>query len=375
MDKPLNSPICDALSAPPKISPPLPPNTRPLSHQVAGHRHGADKDASVPGFLETDDDCILKPLQAPPRGTRELNFYERVFNPSVTDPITLQLRPLLPDYLGPFTSPAVPDLTYIRMRDVARQFKNPCIADIKMGRITYDPDATPEKILKETTKYPPLTNIGFQIRGIRVYYPSTGRDVLYDKDYLRSLDEETVLTKGLAVFYNKEHGLRRDAITSILERLEQIRQWFSEQKVWNFYASSLLIVYEGDPPESNGFCNPTHNDNLNTISDLSISNGKTLSNPPSTSNALRNCTTSTTSTSENGDVLKSHLPSTASSCHCVTSQSHTQRHCPHGSQKKLVDIRMIDFAHVFEADGKDENYMFGLQKLIRYHEKLLNTTT
>ena len=31
----------------------------------------------------------------------------------------------------------------------------------------------------------------------------------------------------------------------------------------------------------------------------------------------------------------------------------------------LVDVRMIDFAHVFAADGNyDENYLFGLNNLI-----------
>ena len=57
---------------------------------------------------------------------------------------------------------------YVRMKDVSHKFRNPCISDIKMGRITYDPDASPEKILKEKSKYPPLEKIGFQIRGARV---------------------------------------------------------------------------------------------------------------------------------------------------------------------------------------------------------------
>ena len=63
----------------------------------------------IPGFLETNDGCILKPLQSPPRGTREGEFYKRVFAAGVTDGVTLQLRGLLPVYLGEFSSQAMPN--------------------------------------------------------------------------------------------------------------------------------------------------------------------------------------------------------------------------------------------------------------------------
>jgi len=37
----------------------------------------------------------------------------------------------------------------------------------------------------------------------------------------------------------------------------------------------------------------------------------------------------------------------------------------------IVDVRMIDFAHVYEEDKKDDNYIYGLKNLIQYFRELL----
>ena len=57
---------------------------------------------------------------------------------------------------------------YLQLEDVTSKYKKPCVIDIKIGKITYDPDASEEKKRKESTKYPPLQKIGFQLRGFRV---------------------------------------------------------------------------------------------------------------------------------------------------------------------------------------------------------------
>ena len=57
---------------------------------------------------------------------------------------------------------------FLEIEDIAKKFNKPCISDIKIGPITYDPEASEEKKRKESTKYPPLKKIGFQLRGLRV---------------------------------------------------------------------------------------------------------------------------------------------------------------------------------------------------------------
>ena len=57
------------------------------------------------GMLQHIDGSILKPVQPPPRGEREVGFYTRVFDESCDDPVMLTLRPFLPKLLGIWTPP------------------------------------------------------------------------------------------------------------------------------------------------------------------------------------------------------------------------------------------------------------------------------
>ena len=54
------------------------------------------------GFYECEDGTILKALHPDPdpRGPREVEFYQKVYDPTSKDPILLELRPLLPKYIG-----------------------------------------------------------------------------------------------------------------------------------------------------------------------------------------------------------------------------------------------------------------------------------
>ena len=49
-----------------------------------------------------------------------------------------------------------------------------------------------------------------------------------------------------------------------------------------------------------------------------------------------------------------------------------QNEHPGLSYESLVDVRMIDFTHVFPADGhKDENFLIGVTKLLEQFEAAL----
>lgn len=55
------------------------------------------------------------------------------------------------------------------MEDLTYRYKCPCIMDIKMGKVTYDPSATKAKRLSEAVKYPEQETLGFRLTGYRVY--------------------------------------------------------------------------------------------------------------------------------------------------------------------------------------------------------------
>lgn len=56
------------------------------------------------------------------------------------------------------------------MEDLTEGYEQPCTMDIKIGKVTYDPDAPPEKVASESVKYPAQTILGFRLLGYRVGY-------------------------------------------------------------------------------------------------------------------------------------------------------------------------------------------------------------
>lgn len=71
----------------------------------------------------------------------------------------------------PFIDPASA-AKFLKLGNLTSGFKHPCVADLKMGRVTYDQEATPEKIAHEVEKYPPLKKLGYQITGMMVTFLS-----------------------------------------------------------------------------------------------------------------------------------------------------------------------------------------------------------
>lgn len=301
----------------------LPSGAVPLQHQVAGHRHGKGK--SKKGFLQTDDGFVLKPVQYPPKGIREMEFYQQLFDSTVRDPVLLQLRPLIPKYLGTFTTDKVPNVIYLKLEDLADRFLEPCIMDIKVGPVTYDPYASAVKIASEKEKFPAKSTVGFQLMGMRVYHCKTNTYECHDKMYGRSLNEVTVFTEGLPKFYNEMENLRKDVIQIHLQKLKAIEKWFLSQKAFHFYASSLLLLYDGKQHS------------VGVTDDFYSNNDAHIDNPPIVDD----------------DAL-------------INSQHKL------GEQIHIADVRMIDFTHVFPASQRDDNYLFGLQKLIGALELMLD---
>ena len=129
------------------------------------------------------------------------------------------------------------------------------------------------------------------------------------------------------MYFSLDGKLCTDVVNSTLEKLLLIQKWFEKQKQFAFFASSLLIVYEGLPDEHN------------------TQNGSKSSEPGDTPSADKD-------TKHEEDVKKGSNEDIGK------------------GNKPLVDVRMIDFAHVFPATAVDENYSYGLESLINYLRKL-----
>ncbi|GAA6094938.1 inositol polyphosphate multikinase isoform X1 [Tachysurus ichikawai] len=346
----------------------------PLSHQVAGHKYGIHK----VGILQHDDGTVLKQLQPPPRGPCEMQFYTQVFAQDCTDPHLLALQQHLPKYYGTWSTPDKPNELYMKLEDVAGSFTCPCIMDVKIGRKSYDPFASQEKQKEQIRKYPLMEEIGFLILGMRVYHVASGSYISHERFYGRSLTKETLKT-GLARFFHNGVELRKDAISVSIHKIRNILQWFERQKSLHFYASSLLFVYEG----SHHIGNAKNENEALTGQEYRQTEPENKSNAHISSSMLK---------SSCGQVNFSSILETIYNLRKVNGfGSHSLHHQAIGmsadmkakantvveskssnsGKEENVEVRMIDFAHVFPSDCSDDNYIYGLRSLLFVLEQIL----
>jgi len=116
--------------------------------------------------------------------------------------------------------------------------------DVKIGSITWDQDASQEKIETEKTKFLYGLNLGFRILGFRSRDKQGTLHVL-DKTEAKLLTPEDIPLK-LALFLSpdasEEDSNRRRS--RFVEKLQSIRDFMMKQKQFRFISSSLLFAFD-----------------------------------------------------------------------------------------------------------------------------------
>ena len=163
------------------------------------------------------------------------------------------------------------DDAHLLLLDLTNTFSKPCVMDLKMGTQSYEPDATTEKQSRESSKYPQQSTFGFRITGMRVFEPhhpdaDDSGYVFFGKEYGRSLATRDDVMVALRTFFSAGNVLddsgnsigvendgalsttvRTRSLSKLILEVRSLRRWFDEtETTLRFYASSLLIVYEGD---------------------------------------------------------------------------------------------------------------------------------
>ena len=159
---------------------------------------------------------------------------------------------------------------HLLLQDVTINYSQPCVMDLKMGTQTYEPDAPEEKRRREFGKYLEQPQFAFRIVGMRIYDPNhadadSNGFRFFQKPYGRSRKTEESIREALRIFFSAgidkdqtnggnaaKERIRRRAISNLLVQLRPLRRWFEGNKSLRFYASSLLIVYEGDTSKDVG---------------------------------------------------------------------------------------------------------------------------
>lgn len=269
--------------------------------QVAGHGSIDAKQAILTG----KNGCILKPIQAPPRGLREKKFYDDIY--SSDKETDHQFKPFLPKYFGSCKKKSgTGELAeFLMIENLSQGYSKPCIMDVKVGAKTYGPDASKEKIAKQDASYSGTKKpFGFSVLGMSLY---AGEDKetfkILSKDYGKSLNE-TNIHDFLVNYLDSESNLvAAKAVCSIfLEKLIPLLELFRVQSTYHLYGSSLLFVYNAEM-----------------------------------------------------------VPRFAAG------------EIDHKQLSESVRVTMIDFAHVWDGEGKlDDNYLTGLNNIVNILEEFIN---
>lgn len=304
----------------------------PLETQVAGH--GTEDQAAAHkhrGLLLHQDGFVLKPVQAPPKGEREMSFYQQISSSLL--PVDTEMYALTPKFYGTERlrgavhegENAHHHNHYLVLEDLTQGMRRPCVMDIKIGAKTYGPDASPAKRRQEDGKYVGTKKpLGFSVLGIISREGADGRDTRrWDKTFGLSLATEEA-TSLLHNFFNWQEGgcgdgesaagVQAAAKLTVVRHfhtlLVQVVDFFRHrQHRYHFYASSLLFLYDYDV-----ICRITAQQQQQE--------------------AVIGCDTGDDG---GGGIMPANY----------------------------IRLKLIDFAHVFPAAGgcPDENFLFGVENL------------
>lgn len=245
-----------------------------------------------------------------------------------------------------------------------------------------------------------MEEIGFLVLGMRVYHVHSDSYETQNQHYGRSLTKETI-KDGVSRFFHNGYCLRKDAVAASIQKIEKILQWFENQKQLNFYASSLLFVYEGSSQPT------TTKLNDRTLAERFLSKGQLSDTEVLEYNNNFHVLSSTANGKIEASVGKSLSKMYARHRKMYTKKHHSQTslkvehleqdngwksmsqehlngnvlsqlekvfyHLPTGCQEIAeVEVRMIDFAHVFPSNTIDEGYVYGLKHLISVLRSILD---
>jgi len=122
----------------------------------------------------------------------------------------------------------------------------PCIMDLKMGRNTWEPTAPAKKRIEQATldKISTSVALGFRICGMRTWQLEKKEYIIRDKPWGMGV-KAIQMESSIRSFFNNGKNFRVDLVTEILPQLYYVLEWFKAQRIFRFYGSSILFVYDG----------------------------------------------------------------------------------------------------------------------------------
>jgi len=198
-------------------------------------------------FTIENNSKLVKPLNP-----HEAKIYEKIQEVPILHPHTAK-------YHGRYTDQASQTNVrehqiageYIVLQNLTAGFRHPCIMDVKLGQKNYtearhDPEVIQKRrILMNATT---AAEFGFRISGIRVFRPMLGnylvRNSIHATRMLSNLDG--TLMSAIKAYVNDGARVRLSLVEEFAKKIEALGVALAAQSSFDFMASSVLLIYEGD---------------------------------------------------------------------------------------------------------------------------------